>query len=171
MYQDRNWVYYDFSLDSNPMKTIVEDWRNNAFNLAFAGYKPSYPGYNAEENNNFTEISKYFACSSEEEVYKKIGITKFSHDSNFYKCMIESFFGLALVHEEVGRCFMRAYMLWQNSVAIGSAGYSKRLQKELPYYFTFFGKKVLFIDPIVGIVKWLDVGIGIPEKLIIEKNK
>ncbi len=171
VYKDRNWVYYDFSCNSNLMKRIVENWRNNAFNLAFAGYKPSYPGYNAEENNNFTEISKYFACGSEEEVYKKIGITKFNRDSNFYKCMIESFFGLALVHEEVGRCFMRAYMLWQNSVAVGCAGYSKRLQKDIPYYFTFFNKKVLFINPIVGIVKWLDVGVGTPEKLIIEKNK
>ena len=95
VYKDRNWVYYDFSCNLNLMKRIVENWRNNAFNLAFAGYKPSYPGYNAEENNNFTEISKYFACGSEEEVYKKIGITKFNRDSNFYKCMIESFFGLA----------------------------------------------------------------------------
>lgn len=71
VYQDRNWVYNDFSCNSNLMKRIVEEWRNNAFNLAFAGYKPTYPGYKAEENDNFIEISKYFTCSSEEETHKK----------------------------------------------------------------------------------------------------
>lgn len=171
VYQDRNWVYNDFSCNSNLMKRIVEEWRNNAFNLAFAGYKPTYPGYKAEENDNFTEISKYFTCSSEEETHKKIGSVKFTRDSTFYNCFVESFYGLVLVHEEVGRYFMRAYMLWQHSVSVGCAGYSKRLQKDIPYYFAFFNKKVLFINPIVGIVKWLDVGIGTPEKLIIEKNK
>lgn len=171
MYKDRNWVYNDFSSNSNLMKRIVEDWRNNAFNLAFAGYKSTYPGYKAEENDNFTQISKYFTCSSEEEIYRKIGSMKFTRNSTFYNCLVESFYGLVLVHEEVGRSFMRAYMLWQHSVAIGSTGYSERLQKEIPYYFTFFGKKVLFINPIVGIVKWLDIGIGTPEQLIIEENK
>ena len=169
-YSNREWVYNEFSM-KNELVSVAESWRNDGYNFALMGYKPTYEEYNEQENQSFTKLSKFFACGSEKEVYSKIGTEKYNPETEFYNLFIESFYGLAMVHEEVQRSFMRAYTLWQHSISAGCAGYSERLQKYLPYYFTYFGSKVLFIDPVKGEVEWLEVWTGTPTSMYIEKYK
>ena len=167
-YSNREWVYAIPELE-NILSSVCENWRNDAFNATHGFEVGSY--YYDDTNSDFTKLSQFFACDSEQEVYKKIGTQEYSKGSAFYKFMVESFYGLAMIHEEVQRSFMRAYMLWQHSISVGCAGYSERLQRSLPYYFTYFGSKVLFIDPVKGEVEWLEVWTGTPTSMYIEKYK
>lgn len=169
-YSNRSWVNETPNLGaSNYLYSVCDNWRNDAFNRT-KGFEVCSEYYDYM-NSEFTILSQFLACESEQEVYQKIKTQEYSTDSVFYKFMVESFFGLAMVHEEVQRSFMRAYMLWQHSQSVGCAGYSERLHKHLPYYFTYFGNKVLFIDAVTGEVEWLEVWKGTPTALYIEKYK
>ena len=62
-------------------------------------------------------------------------------------------------------------MLWQHHVKIGCVGYSERLHRKLPYYFTYFGSKILCIDLIMSEVEWLESWKGTLTNLYIKKYK
>lgn len=73
----------------------------------------------------------------------------------FYNLFNYAFYGACIVDSKVCKCFERSFYLEKNKIAVGNAGYSEKLGRKLPYYFTHLPdtKKLIFIDPIKGEVE------------------
>lgn len=107
--------------------------------------------YNPKEiNPAISTISSTLSFNSEAEVNKRLPARYGIEDDIFFNKLNYSFFSLLFLDSKIEKRFEIGFILDKNKISVGIAGYSEKLGKELPFYFTYFDDKVLFINPIQG---------------------
>lgn len=96
-----------------------------------------------------TPVGDYLTIKSPHEVYRKQYLG-YIDESFFYNSLESTFFASVLGNETIRGRFGVAFELWKNRLPIGNAGHSEKLNADLPYYLTFYGRRALLIDPING---------------------
>lgn len=133
-------IDYDFDLAAETL-ILNANWKLNKDN----------DFYNPKEiNPAISRISSTLSFKSEAEVNKRLPSKYGIEDDIFFNKLNYSFFSLLFLDSKIEKRFEIGFILDKNKISAGIAGYSEKLGKELPFYFTYFDDKVLFINPIQG---------------------
>ncbi len=103
-----------------------------------------------------TPITEYLTIKSPSEVYRKQYLG-YIDDSFFYNALESSFYATVLGNDTIRGRFGVAWELWKNRLPIGNAGKSEKLNTDLPYFLTYYGRRMLLVNPIMGRVWSLDI--------------
>lgn len=128
------------------------------------------------KKRDFIEISKHFTFKSKEEEESKLPAVWGQKDDYIYNFLNYAHIGLCFSDDNIAKRYEVAFEVDKNKIEIGSAGYSEKLDRELPFYITYFDSKPILIDPIEGRVfkfhKIKDmVGLEKVEDMVVVKHK
>lgn len=116
------------------------------------------------------KIIDFVSFESKEEAKKYLPDQFGLEGEKFFNSLYLSFAALTLIDPKIESRFEVGCILNQNKKALGCAGYSEKLQRNLPFFLTFFEKKLIFVDVVKGIVETISFKEKI-KKLYIKNGK
>lgn len=110
--------------------------------------------YEAERENLVKDIYTALSFKDINEAQKFLYSTPYIKDDYVFNLLEYTFTSLIFTDPKVERRFRVCWELWQNAIAVGTAGYSEKIGWFLPYYITRHQNRIFLIDPIKGEVKF-----------------
>lgn len=127
-------------------------------------------GLEDEKKLSVNRIIDFLSFESKEQAAENIPNQFWLEDDYFYNSLNLSFYALTILDPKIESRFEVGFILNKNKKCIGNAGYSEKLKMNLPYFLTFFDKKLIIVDPVKGRVETISFKNKIKE-LYIKENK
>ena len=120
----------------------VKDWRYNPADTQVQRESLVKDIYTSLSFRNIDEAQKFLYS------------TPYIKDDYVFNLLEYTYNSLLFTDPKVERRFRVCWELWQNAIAVGTAGYSEKIGWFLPYYITRHQNRIFLIDPIKGEVKF-----------------
>lgn len=117
-----------------------------------------------------SEVSRFLSFDNMSEAQTYLPPTYGIENDYFYNYLNIFFYSLLLIEPDIEARFEVGYKLDQNKVEVGTAGYSEKLQRELPYYLTYLTKKLVVVNPITGQVETISFKKDITQLSVVDNG-